>query len=388
MRLSFGSLLVLPCLAVLLGGCPSDPARVCSPGASVACTGAGGCTGGQVCIADGSGYGACDCGGPADAGPTDAGPSVDTGGTDSAGTPDDAPAAGDAGPTSCDPVLQTGCGTGQRCVWRILADTPESIGELACVPDGTVAEGDPCTIGPVGAATGFDDCQGGLTCAGGTCATICELVDPESCGTTGACTRYAGLFANGDDDPIAGACVPTCDPVTQLRGDGSSCGPGQGCYWLQGATSTTFACAGAGSTAVGATITGSVYANSCVPGATAARRMDGTNYCTAFCRPVETHSGATAGAAGMSPHTCPDRGAASPPNECLFGWFLSSMDPPDPRLNMLGVCFDRTGRLYDSDGDTTPDAPWPSCTTLVNTDTDGDLVPQHREFGCAPAPLP
>src|SRR5258708_16718185 len=35
---------------------------VCTPGASVACIGAGGCAGGHVCKADGSGYGACNCG--------------------------------------------------------------------------------------------------------------------------------------------------------------------------------------------------------------------------------------------------------------------------------------------------------------------------------------
>jgi hypothetical protein len=38
------------------------PARACTPGASQACVGRGGCAGGQACLADGSGFGPCDCG--------------------------------------------------------------------------------------------------------------------------------------------------------------------------------------------------------------------------------------------------------------------------------------------------------------------------------------
>lgn len=37
-------------------------AVLCVPGASQACVGPGGCQGGQVCLADGSGLGPCDCG--------------------------------------------------------------------------------------------------------------------------------------------------------------------------------------------------------------------------------------------------------------------------------------------------------------------------------------
>src|SRR5262249_9123656 len=36
----------------------------CTPGAAVACVGAGGCKGGQVCAPDGSKLGPCDCGPP------------------------------------------------------------------------------------------------------------------------------------------------------------------------------------------------------------------------------------------------------------------------------------------------------------------------------------
>lgn len=72
--------------AILMGvGCSSSPPDPqCVPGESVACVGVGGCSGGQVCNADGKSFGACDCGGLPDAGAvgeTDAG-------TDDAGVAD------------------------------------------------------------------------------------------------------------------------------------------------------------------------------------------------------------------------------------------------------------------------------------------------------------
>jgi len=49
-------------------GAPTG-APACVPGASQACVGAAGCQGGQVCLADGSGFGACDCGTPRSSSP-------------------------------------------------------------------------------------------------------------------------------------------------------------------------------------------------------------------------------------------------------------------------------------------------------------------------------
>ena len=49
----------------------SSPA--CVPGSTQACVGPGGCSGGQVCRPEGTGFGACDCG-PAKAAAGDAGP--------------------------------------------------------------------------------------------------------------------------------------------------------------------------------------------------------------------------------------------------------------------------------------------------------------------------
>jgi hypothetical protein len=62
------------------------------------------------------------------------------------------------------------------------------------------------------------------------------------------------------------------------------------------------------------------------------------------------------------------------------------MDPTAPSLADVGVCFDRTDRFYDADGDGTSEAPWPSCTEVANTDTNGDGVADHAALGCAPPP--
>jgi hypothetical protein len=44
---------------------PEKPPKVCAPGSTQACIGAGACSGGQACKPDGSGYEPCDCGSPA-----------------------------------------------------------------------------------------------------------------------------------------------------------------------------------------------------------------------------------------------------------------------------------------------------------------------------------
>ena len=41
---------------------PKRPAQACVPGVTQTCVGPGACAGGQACLADGSGFAACDCG--------------------------------------------------------------------------------------------------------------------------------------------------------------------------------------------------------------------------------------------------------------------------------------------------------------------------------------
>jgi hypothetical protein len=50
------------------GSAGAEPATVCEPGRSEACTGPGACEGAQVCNGDGTAWGACDCEEPAGSG--------------------------------------------------------------------------------------------------------------------------------------------------------------------------------------------------------------------------------------------------------------------------------------------------------------------------------
>ncbi len=47
------------------GGEATTSSVLCVPGSTQECVGPGGCRGGQACLSDGSGFGACDCGGQA-----------------------------------------------------------------------------------------------------------------------------------------------------------------------------------------------------------------------------------------------------------------------------------------------------------------------------------
>jgi hypothetical protein len=348
-------------LLLALAGCSSPP-PVADGGARDAARDDGSAIDvGDGVVDAGSDAGALDAGG-------DVGTPIDVG-TDAFGP--------DASTDVCDPVTSAGCAASERCVWVALSP---ATGELRCVPDGTLARGAACTA-PSPGPSGFDDCQRGLTCVDGACATTCAL-GAAGCAASEACVEHLGLFRPG----TFGACTSSCDPVTQQRPDGSRCPAGQGCYATFDAAGATLACAAAGTIAIGAVVPGTPTSNACVPGATPARGPSGAIVCTPFCRPVATSSAAPAGAAGMSPHACGDVGVPAPPNECIYAWVQSGTPVRDPRLDMLGTCFDRTGRMIDTNGDGTPDAPWPSCTELAPTDTDGNGIPQNIEYGCGPQP--
>lgn len=351
-------------LSLLSAACGDDSAApVCTPGMSVACTGAGGCAGGQTCNAEGTAYGACDCSG------TDAGPAVDAGPVADGGS--DA-GAEDGGPGTCDVVANTGCGAGERCAWAIPA---AGTGEARCAPEGTVDAGEECTGDP---ESGLDDCRGGLVCVTGTCRAICALDGSTACPTNTACRMYSGLF----EDEGGGVCDPICDPVTQERlTDGAAaCGsaivsePDTGCY---GALDGPFTCvpvaAAAASRTHGSEVPPPPYLNSCAPGHTVLV-YDGTYVCVAFCTPGETYVGSIANRDGLSPHTCTARGATGTTEECRYVHAFQTT--PNALGNEYGVCLD-----YARAG---APPPLPSCTTLPNTDTDGDGVPQHVQYGCGP----
>ena len=75
-----------------------DPqAGVCVPGATNACYGPGQCRGVQICIADGTGWGSCDCGSGANGNAGGAGATGNTGGTGATGNAGGSGAIGNTG---------------------------------------------------------------------------------------------------------------------------------------------------------------------------------------------------------------------------------------------------------------------------------------------------
>jgi hypothetical protein len=282
---------------------------------------------------------------------------------------------------TCNPLTQEGCAPGNKCTWIQVADSPEPLGQIGCVAAGTVAAGGACVQGAAGETTGFDDCQAGLVCISARCDDICGFDESPgaACAEGYQCSRYAGLFANGSDDPVAGACVLSCDPVTQLRGDDTPCPGSQGCYLLTSSTDTIAVCAGAGTLAHGQEIVGPAYANSCLPGHMPRRRdqVSTVNECGALCRPADVYQGHDeASEGGVAPYTCESKGAAAPSDptageSCRYYWARESFETGSAFSNTVGWCFKHAAFQYDSNGDSTPDAPYPRCTTL----TTGDVVP-------------
>ncbi len=366
--------------------------------------------GGRQCNAAGSGYAACECGGPIDAGVPDAGPGADMpdSGMPDAGMPD----AGmpDAGAAKCQLSPAdggaSGCRVGQKCSWVDLNDEPE-VGEIACVTEGTVLVGDDCTAGPVGPLTGFDNCVAGAVCIGtrtsGKCRKICAVADPTSCGAE-ACVTYSGLFSNAPDRAAAGACTETCNPLTQMTSANVTCGVGKACYVSQSANESIGVCGSAGSIGHGRPIlAGSVFLNSCVPGAMPRFVVSTSTFeCGGLCAPAEVTSTMNqSDEGGISPNSCQARWGAAPPSDatagesCVFWWSREPTSltsrPPGRLSNTLGFCFKHVGAQYDSDGDEVRDAPWPRCTSL----TTGDVLPpvsnpagnDALDFGCLQKPV-
>ena len=282
-------------------------------------------------------------------------------------------------PTTCDPLAppaQAGCPAGNKCTWISLQETPDPIGILGCVPAGNVPINGACVEGAPGLNTGYDNCVAGAICIGGTCQDVCGFGAGvnDACPSGQACTRYNGRFANPPDDPIAGACRPTCDPILQ-----NTCGLGQGCYVLVSATTSIAVCAGAGSIGHGQVIVGQAFANSCLPGHQPRRRdpVSATIECGALCRPADVTSTTNmVSEGGVAPATCIAKGAAAPGTpgtgeSCRYWWAREPFTSLSPYSNTLGWCFKHAAFQYDSNLDGTTDAPYPRCINL----TTGDVVP-------------
>jgi len=323
------------------------------------------------------------------------------GGDDDGVTVIDAAGGGDGGGIDAPPVQacnpsgapgMQGCQTGQKCTWITVQETPEVIGKLGCVPDGTAAVGAACTEGPVGETTGYDNCAAGGICITGTCSDICGFDGSAgaACASGFNCTRYNGLFSNGMDEPVAGACNPARDPVTQTATAGGNCGANKGCYLLSSATETIAVCANAGTGTHNMDIAGQAFANSCVPGAQP-RRKDAatmTVQCGGLCNPTDVTSTVGMASEGgleiagnaTAKDNCQTAWAAAPAADgtagesCRYFWSREQFDGLSPYSNTVGWCFKHAIFQYDSNGDMTNDAPFPRCTTLT-TGHDAAHVP-------------
>jgi hypothetical protein len=312
-------------------------------------------------------------------------------------------------PTACDPLAAPGaqgCAGGEKCTWINVAETPSPLGMVGCVPSGAVPFEGACTQGPVGETTGYDDCAAGLICINAACKDVCGFdgSPAAACAAGYQCTRYSGVFSNGADDPVAGACNESCNPVTQITGSGDPCPVGEGCYLLSSTTDTVAVCAGAGTLGHGMTISGPAFANSCLPGHMPRTKQQGmsTSECGALCAPADVYQGTNESSeGGVTPYTCVAAGAAPPSDvtdgeSCHYWWTREPTDNLTPFSNTVGWCFKHAAWQYDSNGDSMPDAPYPRCITL----TTGDVVPPLNGssdalyFGCVampaslPAPLP
>jgi hypothetical protein len=138
----------------------------------------------------------------------------------------DAPAdAGiDAWPYACDPfqpVGQQGCLPGLKCSWIQTQDTPVPLGELDCVPDGSIALGDACVRGAPGPTTGYDNCAAGGICIDGACADICGFDGTAAtrCAPGYNCTRYAACAtpASSRTEPTSSSPAPASSAAIPSR---------------------------------------------------------------------------------------------------------------------------------------------------------------------------
>ena len=350
------------------------------------------------------------------------------GGDDGPVVTPDANTAIDAPDGVCDPLAAAGmqgCAAGQKCTWITIQDTPESVGKIGCAPDGTVDPAGMCTAGAPGETTGFDNCKAGNVCVGGICKDVCGFGGGanEACGGGQACTRYSDLWANGEDDPMYGACNPTCNPVTQLRGDGTMCPAGNGCYLLVSQTTSTAVCAGAGTIPHGTAITGQAFANSCLPGHQPRRAtpLDMSVECGALCQPADvfvtlpadvrfdpaadkaspvppldtTKVTNFASEGGAGTFTCASKGASLPGNaaageSCRYWWAREPFDDLSPFSNTVGWCFKHAVFEYDSDANMATDHKFPRCAALSKGDNVLPIgMPAHDDsqyFWCTALP--
>lgn len=208
-------------LTVLVIGCGGGNSvdGECTPGESIACIGAGGCEGGQVCLDDGTGFGVCDCGGDGDA----------DGDSDADGDTDgdvDGDVDGDA-----DADCPDGCYDGDNCTEDVCDDGACEFRPLtgtSCGAEGGVAgtcyDGECC-----------GGCWDGSTCRSGDELAACQFAGQacENCDDGNACTEDACGDLGCTHTNLDGVECPggVCERghCEACGGDGEDCCAGDAC---------------------------------------------------------------------------------------------------------------------------------------------------------------
>lgn len=304
---SFCDVARLGALASLLAGCPVDDfpdlgdtsgtsvtPGACTPGEQITCSCPGTVDGVQVCLPDGSGYDACQCGDPLPGDSTSDGSNTSTSigpgstgtdssstsgttegmeGTDSTDSTDSTGTTGEAessssttGPgvcdmymggvgTLCDPWLQD-CPAGEKCIAYAAGGGTWDATQCTPIAPNPAQPGDPC-VAPNGGAAGEDNCDLGSMCWDvdpannmGTCVALCNgCPDEPTCDDPMA-------FCSISNDDLLTLCIPGCDPLLQ------ACPAGQACYPIGDA----FVCAPDASGAMGVYGDPCEFINVCDPG--------------------------------------------------------------------------------------------------------------------------
>jgi hypothetical protein len=250
--------------------------------------------------------------------------------------------AGTDAATGCDPATQAGCDAHQKCTWVTISLMP-AVGNAACVPDGTAPIGAPCTQGPPGEATGYDDCVKGGICLNGSCVSLCTNSPNDTCGTGLVCCAPFLECKAAAPVPV---CVPACNPVTQTDPNYMDCPAGDGCYldtW-SGKASCQYVPAMA-ATQKQDDVCYSPFGpqacadNGCAGGYDGVLPLDpsGKFLCSAFCAPANNYKGSHPSLAGIPPHDCSAGRIGKGGTQCRF---IQTIRVSDPISAAYGTCVD------------------------------------------------
>jgi hypothetical protein len=188
---------ILTCVLMLLG-CGAAPAETCTPGLSVACIGPAGCSGGQVCDKDGTGYLACQCA-PADSG---AGGGTAAGG----GT------GGGSGGGSTNPCEGITCPTPPApiCLTATSARTWSPSGTCSGGTCSYVFTDSACPTGCSGGVCNPNPC-GGITCSTPPAPTCASASTRRAYSSTGTCSNGTCSYTFTDSTCPYGCAGGTCN---------------------------------------------------------------------------------------------------------------------------------------------------------------------------------